>query len=783
MGGRRRVRGWRESGSGEPFFRVIGRLGLFVEGWRFMSISDAGEAKRRWLPSQLPGRSFDEALRPPGVREALADGAGAETLLLVEVLARLRTFLASRPPKIESARVDRPSVVSGESKNPINRFDRPVSARARRRSRKTSAAVNEAEPPAPRELNGAFLPIHDDQAATDLVRLRQRTRQRARREALIFQAERPFEVDENRGRPELILEESNLLPFGFLRTGDRMGRAVVKIERGDGAAGTAFLIAPGVLLTNHHVLPDVVTAAEARARANFEAAPPLGPEGRAAVVPLNPEGLFVTNEELDFTFCGVDGLDFLGVVPPSRDSLGIAEGECVNIIQHPRGRPKEVALRDNQVVKLDQVVVRYCCDTEPGSSGSPVFNNQWMLVALHHASVVADEPKARASASLPGARYLNEGVRLSAIALWLEAAGSNDRDPGRAEQLARLRAIFRGLDPRIGYFGALGARIAGRTAAEVIVESYREEGDHLDLGFWDLRTLTGGSFDRLTDLGWALADMRLDLWCLLGLTADLARALCEHLETNFQLDYTTLPPSPDDHQAPTIMYRRGRGLTVSRLDWGEDAPLGLETLSALQVQIAPRGVEPTLIHLAPLVPQGFDEEIATLASTIRLQGDEATDWVLIGPGARLDPETTAELARIGVAPLVATDGEVTLLNGSKSRVGRIFVPANQSRSDAPSHGLVFHDHRGLPVSIQSLGDHRPIALRLSFGPSRSVCPEAPVSPLAVDGATPAPEGERPLLDDPETERALREWLAPLVAQLLAELRQNMTRDRSEADPQ
>ncbi len=90
--------------------------------------------------------------------------------------------------------------------------------------------------------------------------------------------------------------------------------------------------------------------------------------------------------------------------------------EYVNIIQHPRGRPKEVALQDNQVVKVDNVVVQYSCDTEPGSSGSPVFNNQWQLVALHHASVVADGRHGRRSPGSPAnARFLNEGIRLSAM--------------------------------------------------------------------------------------------------------------------------------------------------------------------------------------------------------------------------------------------------------------------------------------------------------------------------------------------------------------------------------
>ncbi len=253
---------------------------------------------------------------------------------------------------------------------------------------------------------------------------------------------------------ELILDDNNLLPFEFLRQGDRVGRAVVKILRRDGAAGTGFLVAPDILLTNHHVLPNRVTAEAAVAQANFEATPADDPTGRPITVPLRPDQLFVTDADLDFTFCGVRGLEHLGVIVPDRNSLNILRSEYVNIIQHPRGRPKEVALQDNQVVKVDYVVLQYSCDTEPGSSGSPVFDNRWRLVALHHASILSDEPSGgrRVAGQDPRLRYLNEGIRLSAIALWLESAEADT--PELREPVARLRTLFSGLDPQAGFFGA-----------------------------------------------------------------------------------------------------------------------------------------------------------------------------------------------------------------------------------------------------------------------------------------------------------------------------------------
>ncbi|MGJ3562248.1 hypothetical protein ACR6C2_44955 [Streptomyces sp. INA 01156] len=46
-------------------------------------------------------------------------------------------------------------------------------------------------------------------------------------------------------------------------------------------------------------------------------------------------------------------------------------GEPVNIIGHPMGRLKEIAVRDNALqVRLDDFL-HYRTDTEPGNSGSP----------------------------------------------------------------------------------------------------------------------------------------------------------------------------------------------------------------------------------------------------------------------------------------------------------------------------------------------------------------------------------------------------------------------------
>ena len=64
-------------------------------------------------------------------------------------------------------------------------------------------------------------------------------------------------------------------------------------------------------------------------------------------------------------------------------------------------------MQENEIVSIHETVVRYTTDTEPGSSGSPVFNNSWRLIALHHAAGEQDPGT--------GQWINNEGVRIDKV--------------------------------------------------------------------------------------------------------------------------------------------------------------------------------------------------------------------------------------------------------------------------------------------------------------------------------------------------------------------------------
>jgi endonuclease G len=214
---------------------------------------------------------------------------------------------------------------------------------------------------------------------------------------------------------------SELQGVAFLSRGARAARTVARIaivQRGRRAGfGSGFLVGERLLLTNNHVLPDAATAAESFADFDFE----VDDEGLAKPVvryALAPDVLFVTNVDLDATLVAVKpggNGQLPGTVHGWNRLIAhqgkIVIGEPVNVIGHPDARLKEIALRDNALLNQLEYFLHYKTDTEPGNSGSPVFNDQWEVVALHHAGV-------------PGAGgngwVANEGARVSVLLHWLD---------------------------------------------------------------------------------------------------------------------------------------------------------------------------------------------------------------------------------------------------------------------------------------------------------------------------------------------------------------------------
>ncbi len=94
-----------------------------------------------------------------------------------------------------------------------------------------------------------------------------------------------------------------------------------------------------------------------------------------------------TLSSLDFSLSSVIGDPAATFGYAQADPNALTSGEAIYIVQHPNGRPHEVAHGSGADVVVDGHNVRYydTLDTEPGSSGSPIFREaDDKLVGLHH---------------------------------------------------------------------------------------------------------------------------------------------------------------------------------------------------------------------------------------------------------------------------------------------------------------------------------------------------------------------------------------------------------------
>lgn len=241
------------------------------------------------------------------------------------------------------------------------------------------------------------------QSALDFVDEIDRTLERSKRLAMHRVS---FTPPEDNRLEKIIGGSSRLKSIAWLAQGVEASRAVCRVVTPNGL-GSGFLIGENRVVTNHHVIADAEQAAQSHVEFNFEenaAGRVLAVEKYAIQAPS-----VRADAELD---CCVfeaqesnDGptLETWGALEldPEADT---SKGDHVTIIQHPQGGPKQVALTANQVANVFDHRLQYTTDTLPGSSGSPVFNDDWKVIALHHAggNMVANSRGDR--------MFLNEGI-------------------------------------------------------------------------------------------------------------------------------------------------------------------------------------------------------------------------------------------------------------------------------------------------------------------------------------------------------------------------------------
>lgn len=235
-------------------------------------------------------------------------------------------------------------------------------------------------------------------------------------------------IDIHSAELELFLPEQFTFEadVGKLQEGLELANAVCKITFADRPAaesGTGVLIAPGLVLTNYHVLSSQVGVnlhAIAQS-AQFEfgyVSTPFGEANRTQVMTAAEHEPVVAASpinELDYALIRLgDREDFTIKPVPLNTTAKLMPRSPLNILQHPEGAEMKVSLSNNGVVKTNEEkgLVLYVNPTKRGSSGSPCFDRDWKLVALHHKKLQTSFGSIR------------EGVLFSAIHRHINASAS-----------------------------------------------------------------------------------------------------------------------------------------------------------------------------------------------------------------------------------------------------------------------------------------------------------------------------------------------------------------------
>jgi V8-like Glu-specific endopeptidase len=214
---------------------------------------------------------------------------------------------------------------------------------------------------------------------------------------------------------------STLRPISFLQRGLEISRSVARVVLDDGSCGSGFLIKDNLLITNNHVIPSATAAQGATVEFNYQKTA-QGLDAPVDAYPLAPENGFTTSPEEehggdDWTAVRVQGnpnekwgaLALTKTVPKVQDE--------VVIIQHPGGGQKQIALSHNVIAFVNDKRLQYLTDTLEGSSGSPVFNTGWQVVALHHKGGWLHEPGSKQAV------YRNQGIHINVVIDGLTTAG------------------------------------------------------------------------------------------------------------------------------------------------------------------------------------------------------------------------------------------------------------------------------------------------------------------------------------------------------------------------
>jgi hypothetical protein len=252
------------------------------------------------------------------------------------------------------------------------------------------------------------------------------------------------------GLESIIRDTNSQLNFGIwlekaINIQNTVCRIEVPLETGATSFGTGFLVSRDLVMTNWHVVQPLEGAgpqARPRARAkdvrcrfdyrelsdgsqNQGTVFSLAAQWQVLWSPNNADGTEPSDEQLDCALLRLEkpaGDLAAGPKPyapgprrgwitlPSDAPMPFVPNTPLFIVQHPQAKPIKLSLDTSAITVVNALRnrVRYTTNTEPGSSGSPCFDENWNLLALHHSG----EPNYKPN--------WNEGIPVNKIVSYME---------------------------------------------------------------------------------------------------------------------------------------------------------------------------------------------------------------------------------------------------------------------------------------------------------------------------------------------------------------------------
>jgi V8-like Glu-specific endopeptidase len=165
--------------------------------------------------------------------------------------------------------------------------------------------------------------------------------------------------------------------------------SVGRIESPQGTArGTGVLVERQLLLTCKHVVERILDCGLDHAWVRFGYKTGNNGVESGDVIELDLKTVVINNTlndyALDYALVRIFGEPEYPIALLSNGWLNRMQN--VRIVHHPRGEPLQIS-DIGQIIKVDKKYIQHNIKTDYGSSGAPIFDLNWHVVAIHRGNL------------------------------------------------------------------------------------------------------------------------------------------------------------------------------------------------------------------------------------------------------------------------------------------------------------------------------------------------------------------------------------------------------------